>query len=79
MFMTWLTRLRETYLTSLEDRLNRMEAVMAQSGLSLPGKEEKNKSITPSTATGDAGLQDIPDRLSVLKVFDDGTLLYIGW
>lgn len=69
---TLLMGIRETYLTSLEDRLNRMEAVMAQSGLSLPGKETKSNSLD------DASMQDIPDQLSLLKIFDDGTTLFIG-
>jgi hypothetical protein len=49
-----------------------MEAVMAQSGLSLPGKETK------SNSSDDASMQDIPDQLSLLKIFDDGTTLFIG-
>lgn len=72
LLVTPLTDVRETYLTSLEDRLNRMEAVMLQSGLSMPGKE------TRADATEDAGIGDIPDKMSVLKIFDDGTALFLG-
>lgn len=71
---------RETYLTTLEDRLNRMEAVMAQSGLSMPGKEPVGKESKPNSppAAEDVDIQDIPDKMSLLKVFDDGTTLFIG-
>lgn len=69
---TSLTDTRETYLTSLEDRLNRMEAVMLQSGLSMPGKETK------PAAADDSGIEDIPDKMSLLKIFDDGTTLFLG-
>ena len=51
-----------------------MEAVMAQSGLSMSGKEIQTKPVE----TEDVGIQDIPDKMSLLKVFDDGTTLYIG-
>lgn len=63
---------KETYLTSLEDRLNRMEAVMLQSGISMPGKE------TDKPESEEIGIGDIPDKMSVLKIFDDGTALFLG-
>ncbi|KUJ17595.1 uncharacterized protein LY89DRAFT_57986 [Mollisia scopiformis] len=67
---------KETYLTTLEDRLNRMEAVMAQSGLSMPTKEPGKEAKT--LASEEVGIQDIPDKMSLLKIFDDGTTLFIG-
>lgn len=49
-----------------------MEAVMLQSGLSMPGKE------TDKPESEETGIGDIPDKMSVLKIFDDGTALFLG-
>lgn len=64
-----LTITRNTYLSSLEDRLRRMEEAI------------KKPSSSPSPSrrmSGELRHQSIPDQMSALKINDDGTSIFVG-
>ena len=62
-----LIEYRNTYLSSLEDRLKRMESALM--------KSTHNQARRPSN---DLGNQAIVDDMSLLKIHDNGTTVFVG-
>jgi hypothetical protein len=64
-----LTDFRNTYLSSLEDRLQKMEAAMLRSASTM---------TPPKSIATDTDQRAIQDQFSALQIKNDGSTLFIG-